>query len=166
MLISENGAVVTFAIPYQKKGKFWHVRNFPLKCFCQLKVSSSFVWRIFAWCRRTFLVPEVLGPVAVHGDHAQSFWLLVPLFCTENTDNNEISCNSPNQGFEFFTIPIYFSVGLYLLVEKRSKRFRRLTPVQVPCCTLSSSNEEPKKEQLVDLGPPPDLQGDNRNCLL
>lgn len=51
--------------------------------------------------------------MAVHGDHAQSFWLVVPLFYTENTDNNEISCNSLNQGFEFFTIPIYFGVSLY-----------------------------------------------------
>lgn len=51
-------------------------------------------------------------------------------------------------------------------MEKRSKRFRGLNPVQVPCCTLGSSNEEPKKKQLVDLGPPPDLQRGNRNCLL
>lgn len=97
--------------------------------------------------------------MAIHGCHAQSFWLFVPLFYTENTDNNEISCNSLNRGFGFFTILVYFSVTLYLLVEERSKRFRLPTPVQVPCCPLKSSNEDPRDETTCGSGPPSRFTG-------
>lgn len=104
--------------------------------------------------------------MAIHGDHDQSSWLLVPLFYTENTDNDEISSNSLNQDSEFLAIS-YFSVSPYLVVEERYKRFRELTPVQVPCCPLRSSKRRSlEMKKLGDLGPPPYLQGDNRSCLL
>lgn len=36
--------------------------NFSIKVFCQVHVSGFFVWWIFSWCGKPFLIPEVLNP--------------------------------------------------------------------------------------------------------
>lgn len=91
----------------------------------------------------------------MHGDHAQSFWLLLPLFYQISlTVTLEILTSVKYliarfiQALRFLTILIYISVSLYSLVKVRSKeRFSGLPPIQVPCCPWRWSNGEPRAER-------------------
>lgn len=119
------------------------------------------MWRIFACYRKPFLVPKkglcgyARRPCSVFLVTCPSI-LVNRLNCdTENTDNSEISCSPLYQRFEFLTILIYISLSPCSLVEVRSKeRCRGLTPVQVPCCPLRSSNKVPRAETTCGSGPP------------
>ena len=161
MLTSENGTVLTYATLHHQR-KAVASEKFSNKIFCPLKVSSFFVWRIFAWCRRSFLVLKKLNSWPCGYKWRPCLLFLVPcpsflpnrLNCaTENTDNSEISCSHLYQGFIYINI-LYISVNLYSLGEVRSKeRCRGLTAVQVPCCPLRSSDKDPRAETTCGSGP-------------
>lgn len=74
---------------------------------------------------------------------------------TDITNDSEIYC-SPlynlfqfqfSIGFQFISILTNIRLSLHSLVEVTSKeKFRDLTPLQIPCCPLRSSNKETRDE--------------------
>lgn len=94
----------------------------------------------------------------MHGDHAQSLRLLVPLFyqiCSTVTPKIETTVKYLVAHFIKILNSLLFLFSLCSLVEVRCKeRFRGLTPVQVPCCPLRWSNKECRAETTHGSGHP------------